>query len=123
MQGWAGWMAAGVWIPAFAGLTGAGGLRFGAASWLGKPTRARMGTRCRVIPAFRQPASRGVAQPGSALDWGSRGRRFKSGLPDHRREQRFCLVSPMYRPRTVVPGDHSGFCSHTVSVTADLATG
>ena len=28
-------------------------------------------------------AGRGVAQPGSALDWGSRGRRFKSGRPDH----------------------------------------
>lgn len=26
---------------------------------------------------------RGVAQPGSARDWGSRGRRFKSGHPDH----------------------------------------
>ena len=26
---------------------------------------------------------RGVAQPGSARDWGSRGHRFKSGHPDH----------------------------------------
>ena len=26
---------------------------------------------------------RAVAQHGSALDWGSRGRRFKSGQPDH----------------------------------------
>lgn len=25
---------------------------------------------------------RGVAQPGSALEWGSSGRRFKSGRPD-----------------------------------------
>ena len=27
---------------------------------------------------------RGVAQPGSAPEWGSGGRRFKSGHPDHR---------------------------------------
>ena len=27
--------------------------------------------------------SRGVAQPGSAPEWGSGGRRFKSGHPDH----------------------------------------
>jgi len=26
---------------------------------------------------------RDVAQPGSALEWGSRGRRFKSSHPDH----------------------------------------
>ncbi len=26
---------------------------------------------------------RGVAQSGSALVWGTSGRRFKSGLPDH----------------------------------------
>ena len=26
---------------------------------------------------------RGVAQPGSAPEWGSGGRRFKSGRPDH----------------------------------------
>lgn len=26
---------------------------------------------------------RGVAQPGSALDWGSSGRRFESSRPDH----------------------------------------
>ncbi len=28
---------------------------------------------------------RGVAQPGSALAWGARGRRFKSGRPDQHR--------------------------------------
>ncbi len=27
--------------------------------------------------------SRGMAQSGSALDWGSRGHRFKSCCPDH----------------------------------------
>ena len=32
---------------------------------------------------FEKGQVRGVAQPGRALDWGSRGRRFKSGRPDH----------------------------------------
>lgn len=31
-------------------------------------------------------ARRDVAQSGSALEWGSRGRRFKSFHPDHNRE-------------------------------------
>jgi DNA-binding transcriptional MerR regulator len=30
---------------------------------------------------------RGIAQPGSALDWGSRGRRFKSSCPDNARPE------------------------------------
>jgi hypothetical protein len=30
---------------------------------------------------------RDVAQPGSALAWGARGRQFKSGRPDQFREQ------------------------------------
>ena len=30
------------------------------------------------------PTSRGVAQPGSALEWGSSGRWFKSSRPDHK---------------------------------------
>ena len=29
-------------------------------------------------------AARGVAQPGSAPEWGSGGRRFESGHPDHK---------------------------------------
>src|SRR5690606_4631996 len=29
------------------------------------------------------PPSRGVAQPGSAFVWGTKGRRFKSGRSDH----------------------------------------
>ena len=33
-------------------------------------------------PSLGWVADRGVAQPGSALDWGSSGRRFKSCLPD-----------------------------------------
>ena len=32
-------------------------------------------------------AVRSVAQPGSALDWGSRGRRFESGHSDHLNQQ------------------------------------
>jgi hypothetical protein len=41
-------------------------------------------------------AGRGVAQPGSALDWGSRGRRFKSGRPDQKSPdtQAFIVPSP-----------------------------
>ncbi len=31
----------------------------------------------------RQRQSRGVAQPGSALAWGARGREFESHRPDH----------------------------------------
>src|SRR5262245_44724072 len=32
---------------------------------------------------YNDALGRGVAQPGSALDWGSRGRWFKSSRPDH----------------------------------------
>ncbi len=39
--------------------------------------------RVPVEPSRSDPW-RAVAQPGSALDWGSRGRRFESSLPDHR---------------------------------------
>jgi hypothetical protein len=34
--------------------------------------------------SYQSPKERDVAQSGSALDWGSRGRRFKSGRPDQR---------------------------------------
>ena len=34
---------------------------------------------------YRYPQRRGVAQPGSALDWGSSGRKFKSCHPDQRK--------------------------------------
>ena len=46
--------------------------------------RARLGPE--AAPGYlRQftPEGRGVAQPGSAHDWGSWGRRFKSSRPDH----------------------------------------
>jgi hypothetical protein len=35
------------------------------------------------VELFERGQVRGVAQSGSALDWGSRGRRFESGRPDH----------------------------------------
>jgi hypothetical protein len=35
------------------------------------------------VESFEKGQVRGVAQSGSALDWGSRGRRFESGRPDH----------------------------------------
>ena len=34
-------------------------------------------------PLPMSPRSRGVAQPGSAFVWGTKGRRFKSGRSDH----------------------------------------
>ena len=36
--------------------------------------------------------NRGVAQPGSAPEWGSGGRRFESDHPDHRYEKSFFLT-------------------------------
>lgn len=40
------------------------------------------------------PWVRSVAQPGSALDWGSRGRRFKSGRSDHGRRRKGAAPGP-----------------------------
>jgi Dolichyl-phosphate-mannose-protein mannosyltransferase len=50
---------------------------------LSKPTQ---GARLRPVhrSLYSPPQWRSVAQPGSALDWGSRGRRFESGRSDHR---------------------------------------
>ena len=50
----------------------------------GGPIRSR-GARCASVPLAPRGASRAVAQLGSALDWGSRGRRFKSCQPDGKR--------------------------------------
>jgi hypothetical protein len=36
---------------------------------------------------------RGVAQSGSALDWGSRGRRFESCRPDHKYSHSFYFIN------------------------------
>ena len=43
-----------------------------------------------TVPCHLSPVTwyfRDVAQPGSALAWGARGRQFKSGRPDQYREQ------------------------------------
>src|SRR5579883_2858923 len=45
-----------------------------------EPRCKQAGFRC-AAPAAA--VRRGVAQPGSAPEWGSGGRRFKSSLPDH----------------------------------------
>src|SRR5690606_7268173 len=45
---------------------------------------------------YNAPPFRGVAQPGSALDWGSRGRRFESSRPDN--EGRLREVLPFSEP-------------------------
>jgi hypothetical protein len=44
-----------------------------------------------VWPDRLRVQPRGVAQPGSALDWGSRGRWFKSSRPDHTSEREMDL--------------------------------
>ena len=52
-------------------------------------------------------AGRGVAQPGSALAWGARGRRFESDHPDHwNRDTSWGPLAPCQRrvPRFVCPG-------------------
>ena len=41
---------------------------------------------------FRSSFCRDVAQFGSALDWGSRGRRFKSCRPDQKEQNRLRAV-------------------------------
>ena len=47
---------------------------------LGNPTYVTL-----LSTSVKHPiANRGVAQPGSAPEWGSGGRRFKSDHPDHR---------------------------------------
>ncbi len=45
----------------------------------------------RVSPDIHSRFGRGVAQPGSALDWGSRGRWFESSRPDHIPEREMAL--------------------------------
>ena len=74
--------------------------------------RARLGIR--LTPA-RIQGRRGVAQPGSALEWGSRGRWFESSRPDHR-----------FAHDTAPPGDPEGPCDSgrtPVSTPEPLATG
>ena len=52
------------------------------------PSPAAYSIEGRRMPVIRC-RSRGVAQPGSAPDWGSGGRWFKSSRPDHFPLQRF----------------------------------
>jgi hypothetical protein len=53
------------------------------------------------------PAVRSVAQPGSALDWGSRGRRFESGHSDQEFEDSGDLRPSLSVPQAV-QGDKPG---------------
>src|SRR5689334_15744921 len=86
-RGWSG-----VAVPASAVRGGASGVAVGRASgvavagWGGSRARAGWGMRYSVA------AARDVAQFGSALDWGSRGRRFESGRPDRVDQARFKIV-------------------------------
>ena len=48
-----------------------------------KPDPRLAGRFTHVRPVWHNRAPRGVAQPGSALEWGSRSRQFKSDHPDH----------------------------------------
>ena len=51
---------------------------------------------CRAVAVRYDGALfRGVAQPGSALDWGSSGRRFKSGRPDQTPSAESRSASPL----------------------------
>ena len=57
--------------------------------------QARVGVARPVVSGLAgQTKSRDVAQPGSALDWGSRGRRFESCHPDQSSAARSSRVSP-----------------------------
>ena len=61
--------------------------------------------RLSIRPA--PPASRSVAQPGSALDWGSRGRGFESRRSDHDAGG-FCQNSQPYAGPSLDPGLRRG---------------
>src|SRR5690606_27058949 len=57
------------------------------------------------------PPIRGVAQPGSALDWGSRGRRFKSSRPDETETRLRAIV-----PEAASVFSQGGAAAHRVRV-------
>jgi hypothetical protein len=50
------------------------------------------------LPAGDEPSGKrlGVAQFGSVLEWGSRGRKFKSSHPDHRKKPDFIWFFSFY---------------------------
>ena len=66
---------------------------------------ARRGSDCYNGPV------RGVAQPGSALEWGSSGRRFKSAHPDHSFSFKFDLWRRSTYPRSDL---FSEYCKQNV---------
>ena len=55
---------------------------FGQKSWAGKYTLIVKGCWISTIFATQNRNIRDVAQPGSALAWGARGRKFESCRPD-----------------------------------------
>ena len=57
----------------------------------GRPARPRLEGRAGGPRLIDSGLRRGVAQPGSALDWGSRGRWFESSRPDHYSERETAL--------------------------------
>jgi hypothetical protein len=59
-----------------------------------------------------------VAQLGSALDWGSRGRRFKSCQPDVMKKDRICAVFFHY---SGLPGGPAGSKNCITDATASAA--
>jgi hypothetical protein len=72
--------ASGVVRPCLLGRASGAAQRMGARG--GAPGQARGGCALRYRLRVHPMGGRDVAQFGSALDWGSRGRRFKSGRPD-----------------------------------------
>ena len=70
---------------------------------------ARTAVRLEFRPPLPvQSSGRGVAQPGSALDWGSRGRWFKSSRPDQfhqirRADSRICSFFAAGARRPMAP--------------------
>lgn len=63
----------------------------------GGPRRGSVGGCAKLIAHPTTGCGRDVAQFGSALDWGSRGRRFKSCRPDGRK-------SPLIQVKHLVSG-------------------
>ncbi len=91
------------WCTATAGPSGAG---LQACAW----TTVRSARRHALAPKsrgvrYRSARHRGVAQPGSAPDWGSGGRRFKSCRPDHTSQSLTSAATPaaLHFAQVIVP--------------------
>ena len=50
--------------------------------------------------------SRGVAQPGSALAWGARGRKFESCHPDHASQKLLLVRRELFEIRDLLSSTH-----------------